>query len=203
MRKEARPGVLPRLLKEILDTRFMVKRALVSTQREATGCCAFLSFLFGLFVRRKNSQVAAFRHAPFIHVLGDSVSLLRITSEANQSSCQTHALVISQPCSPTVGPHLMVLIHSLSSISSLTLTLVFSSAFVSPQKQTKDPWLRKSLDARQAGLKMIANVTYGYTAASFSGRMPCAEIADTIVQTGREILERAIRTIEDPETQVR
>ena len=26
------------------------------------------------------------------------------------------------------------------------------------------------LDARQFGLKMIANVTYGYTGASFSGR---------------------------------
>lgn len=37
---------------------------------------------------------------------------------------------------------------------------------------------------------MIANVTYGYTAASFSGRMPCVEIADAIVQTARDTLER-------------
>lgn len=29
---------------------------------------------------------------------------------------------------------------------------------------------------------MIANVTYGYTSASFSGRMPMAELADSIVQ---------------------
>ena len=42
---------------------------------------------------------------------------------------------------------------------------------------------------RQLALKYIANVTYGYTSASFSGRMPCAEIADSIVQTGRETLE--------------
>jgi hypothetical protein len=34
------------------------------------------------------------------------------------------------------------------------------------------------------------NVTYGYTGASFSGRMPCVEIADDIVQTGRETLEK-------------
>lgn len=34
------------------------------------------------------------------------------------------------------------------------------------------------------------NVTYGYTGASFSGRMPCVEIADSIVQTGRETLEK-------------
>ena len=38
------------------------------------------------------------------------------------------------------------------------------------------------LNARQFGLKLIANVTYGYTAAGFSGRMPMAELADSIVQ---------------------
>lgn len=41
----------------------------------------------------------------------------------------------------------------------------------------KDHSLFRSLNARQFGLKMIANVTYGYTSASFTGRMPCAEIA--------------------------
>jgi DNA polymerase elongation subunit (family B) len=34
------------------------------------------------------------------------------------------------------------------------------------------------------------NVTYGYTSATYSGRMPCIEIADSIVQTGRETLEK-------------
>jgi len=52
------------------------------------------------------------------------------------------------------------------------------------------------LDARQFGLKMIANVTYGYTSASFSGRMPCVEVADAIVQTARRTLERAVRWVE-------
>jgi DNA polymerase zeta len=46
------------------------------------------------------------------------------------------------------------------------------------------------LDARQLGLKLIANVTYGYTSASFSGRMPCVDIADSIVQMGRQTLEK-------------
>ncbi len=45
------------------------------------------------------------------------------------------------------------------------------------------------LNSRQIGLKMIANVTYGYTGASFSGRMPCIDIADSIVQMARETLE--------------
>eukprot|EP00434_Breviolum_minutum_P031752 symbB.v1.2.028081.t1/scaffold2830.1/size69359/3 len=52
------------------------------------------------------------------------------------------------------------------------------------------------LDARQFGLKMIANVTYGYTGASFSGRMPCVDLADAIVQTARRTLERAVRWVE-------
>jgi len=46
------------------------------------------------------------------------------------------------------------------------------------------------LNARQLALKYIANVTYGYTSATYSGRMPAVEIADSIVQTGREILEQ-------------
>ena len=42
--------------------------------------------------------------------------------------------------------------------------------------------LQRILNARQFCLKLIANVTYGYTAAGFSGRMPMAELADSIVQ---------------------
>jgi hypothetical protein len=53
--------------------------------------------------------------------------------------------------------------------------------------------LARMLDARQLGLKLIANVTYGYTSASFSGRMPCADVADAIVQTGRDTLQRVGR----------
>jgi len=59
-----------------------------------------------------------------------------------------------------------------------------------------DPKLRRNMDAKQFGLKLIANVTYGYTSASYSGRMPCAELADTIVQTGRDTLEDSKRVID-------
>ncbi|KAI3848221.1 hypothetical protein MKX03_003499 [Papaver bracteatum] len=52
--------------------------------------------------------------------------------------------------------------------------------------------LSRIFNARQLALKLIANVTYGYTAAGFSGRMPCAELADSIVQCGRRTLETAI-----------
>lgn len=48
-------------------------------------------------------------------------------------------------------------------------------------KQAKnDPVLYRILNAKQFALKLIANVTYGYTSASFSGRMPCSDIADAI-----------------------
>jgi len=52
------------------------------------------------------------------------------------------------------------------------------------------------LDARQFALKMVANVTYGYTSASFSGRMPCVELADAIVDTGKRTLEASMRLAE-------
>ncbi|GAA5897069.1 hypothetical protein JCM5296_004286 [Sporobolomyces johnsonii] len=60
---------------------------------------------------------------------------------------------------------------------------------------TNDKALTKLLNARQLALKFLANVTYGYTSATFSGRMPAVEVADAIVQTGRETLEAALRTI--------
>ncbi|KAJ4486146.1 hypothetical protein J3R30DRAFT_3444599 [Lentinula aciculospora] len=60
-----------------------------------------------------------------------------------------------------------------------------------------DKTLTRVLNARQLGLKYIANVTYGYTSASFSGRMPAVEMADSIVQSGRETLEKAIALVHD------
>ncbi|RFU81890.1 zeta catalytic subunit of dna polymerase [Trichoderma arundinaceum] len=62
-----------------------------------------------------------------------------------------------------------------------------------------DKTLQQLLNNRQLALKLLANVTYGYTSASFSGRMPCSEIADSIVQTGRETLERATAFIHSVE----
>lgn len=40
--------------------------------------------------------------------------------------------------------------------------------------------LQRILYSQQLGLKLIANVTYGYTAANFSGRMPCIEVSKII-----------------------
>lgn len=51
------------------------------------------------------------------------------------------------------------------------------------------------LNNRQMGLKLWANVTYGYTGASFSGRMPCSDIADSIVGFARKTLENTIEYV--------
>lgn len=56
--------------------------------------------------------------------------------------------------------------------------------------------LKRILHSRQLGLKLMANVTYGYTAANFSGRMPAVEVGDSVVAKGRETLERAIKLVE-------
>ncbi|XP_034622780.1 DNA polymerase zeta catalytic subunit [Trachemys scripta elegans] len=60
-----------------------------------------------------------------------------------------------------------------------------------------DKAITRMLEARQLGLKLIANVTFGYTSANFSGRMPCIEIGDSIVHKARETLERAIKLVND------
>ncbi|KAM3602464.1 uncharacterized protein V6R79_004647 [Siganus canaliculatus] len=61
----------------------------------------------------------------------------------------------------------------------------------------QDKALMRLLDARQLGLKLIANVTFGYTAANYSGRMPSVEVGDSIVHKARETLERAIKLVND------
>ncbi|KAA8499335.1 DNA polymerase zeta catalytic subunit [Porphyridium purpureum] len=74
------------------------------------------------------------------------------------------------------------------------------SADGSQRRRTRREFLRTSIDAlnaRQFGLKMIANVTYGYASASFSGRMPSAPLADAIVQCGRSSLERSFKLVEE------
>lgn len=45
-------------------------------------------------------------------------------------------------------------------------------------KKTK---IKKTLKDRQYAIKIFMNVMFGYTGASFSGRMPCSEIADSII----------------------
>ena len=47
------------------------------------------------------------------------------------------------------------------------------------------------LDARQLGLKLIANVTFGYTSAHYSGRMPCVEVRQVKIVFGNSYIPAA------------
>ncbi|KUF85933.1 DNA polymerase [Phytophthora nicotianae] len=81
-------------------------------------------------------------------------------------------------------------------LDEILSTRVMVKKVMKSAKESSQERLEKVLNARQLALKMISNVTYGYTAAGFSGRMPCAQLADAIVQTGRCTLEAAVRLIE-------
>ncbi|KAM6954386.1 DNA polymerase zeta catalytic subunit [Aplochiton taeniatus] len=67
----------------------------------------------------------------------------------------------------------------------------------SMKSNKEDKALMRLLHARQLGLKLIANVTFGYTSANYSGRMPSVEVGDSIVHKARETLERAIKMVND------
>ncbi|KAL3674721.1 hypothetical protein V7S43_000655 [Phytophthora oleae] len=81
-------------------------------------------------------------------------------------------------------------------LNEILSTRIMVKKSMKSAKESNQERLEKVLNARQLALKMISNVTYGYTAAGFSGRMPCAQLADAIVQTGRCTLEAAVRLIE-------
>lgn len=65
------------------------------------------------------------------------------------------------------------------------------SAKLYPQSRS----IQKMLDYRQTALKLFMNVTYGYTGASGTGRMPCCDIADSVVGTGRHLMNKCIGMI--------
>lgn len=54
------------------------------------------------------------------------------------------------------------------------------------------PAVLRQIEARQLALKYVANVTYGYTSATFSGRSAVPLVADAIVELGRRTLTNAI-----------
>ena len=67
-------------------------------------------------------------------------------------------------------------------LNEILQTRIMVKKAMKEAKNDSDFYLEKVLNARQLALKLLANVTYGYTAAGFSGRMPCCQLADSIVQ---------------------
>ena len=60
----------------------------------------------------------------------------------------------------------------------------------------KESTIYKTLHNRQLGIKLLANVIYGYTSAGFSGRMPNSNIGDSIVALGKQIVTTTQQFIE-------
>ncbi|CAD5223802.1 unnamed protein product [Bursaphelenchus okinawaensis] len=100
--------------------------------------------------------------------------------------------------SPTGGVFVKEIVRK-SILAEMLMELLDTRVMVkdSMKKYSGDYILKRTLDAQQLALKLVANVTYGYTAANWSGRMPCEEVADAIVSKGREALERVIQMIKD------
>lgn len=62
-------------------------------------------------------------------------------------------------------------------------------------KETKEEWLKKSLDGRQLALKICANSIYGFTGAQV-GQLPCLEISQSTTAFGREMIAQTKKMIE-------
>jgi DNA polymerase zeta len=100
-------------------------------------------------------------------------------------------VMVKQGMKAAKGDKVSALARGLPQIAEIG-SVGFAASF-----ERKAAWLK--IDGRKFGWQFLEceeptcfrqNVTYGYTGASFSGRMPCVEIADSIVQTGRETLEK-------------
>jgi DNA polymerase zeta len=76
----------------------------------------------------------------------------------------------------------------------LTTRAMLKRAAKEYKKTVKDlsPAILRQLEARQLALKYVANVTYGYTSATFSGRCAMPLLADSIVECGRRTLRKAM-----------
>jgi DNA polymerase elongation subunit (family B) len=138
LRQHVRPGVLARMLSEVLATRIMVNGARRRVRETQEALVAALD-------AAKARRTASGANRPAFHIAGDQEKARLAEAEM-----------------------LLTKLHRLS----------------------------RQLHAQQLALKMVANTSYGYTSATYSGRMPCIEIADAIVETGRRVLEQAIQIAE-------
>ncbi|VDO45675.1 unnamed protein product [Haemonchus placei] len=115
-------------------------------------------------------------------------------SRSSFVECATKKMLHCSPLSAAFATH-----SKRSGILPTLLREVLGARIMvkSAMKHVTSKRLKRVLDARQLALKLVANVTYGYTSANFSGRMPCVEVADAILGKGRETLERAIAQVKE------
>jgi DNA polymerase elongation subunit (family B) len=143
VRRDVREGLLPRMLAEILQTRFAVKAAMKQAHvREGTA-------------RQRQAEAL------------QSARKLRSRIRRTQSSAST----MPPPQTPTQSSAPCTPQHAAPSTQSTP-----QSVRARRPKSSKVPSaaaLQQHYHSLQLALKLIANVSYGYAAASFTGRFPC------------------------------
>ena len=86
-----------------------------------------------------------------------------------------------------------ILVKMVSEI--LRMRLMIKRVLQTQQNHPYYDFYHSILNNNQIALKMIVNTTYGYINAGFSGRMPNAQMGDSIVEYSRVILNRSINYI--------
>jgi DNA polymerase zeta len=132
-------------------------------------------------------------------VLNDHLKSLSIMSQKNNRSTKTANFTRDRAYVAPTGTIYVsesVLKGVLPQVldEMLTTRAMLKKAAKEYKKNVKDlsPAVLRQLEARQLALKYVANVTYGYTSATFSGRCAMPLLADTIVECGRRTLQRAM-----------
>ncbi|KAL4489103.1 hypothetical protein ABPG73_005590 [Tetrahymena malaccensis] len=85
-------------------------------------------------------------------------------------------------------------------LSQITHEFFFTRQFIKGNmgKYKSDPLynhIYNKLQQRQKSLKLFMCVIFGYTGATFSGRMPLGDLADSIIQIGKFLLNQVINLI--------
>ncbi|KAL4489262.1 hypothetical protein ABPG72_006326 [Tetrahymena utriculariae] len=85
-------------------------------------------------------------------------------------------------------------------LSQITHEFFFTRQFIKSNmgKYKSDPLynhIYNKLQQRQKSLKLFMCVIFGYTGATFSGRMPLGDLADSIIQIGKFLLNQVINLI--------
>lgn len=77
----------------------------------------------------------------------------------------------------------------------MSLRILIKNVLKTNQNHPLYDHYKSILNFNQLALKGIVNTTYGYINAGFSGRMPNAQIGDSIVEYGRVILTKSINYV--------